>query len=215
VATGLAGIRIYGIFDTGAAAVIRTGISSAVAKHPLERDGSNLALVLQEMDFHGSLRRVKEYLGRLSNRFEDLKIRPEGTGVQLYIEEHGIGKIPASRLSDGTLKFLCLAAMLLDHAPPPLVCIDEPEAGLHPDAIKLVADLAREASTRMQVIVTTHSDAFVDCFTDEPESVVVCERTFDESTRLKRLSQDQLDEWLKEYTLGDLWRRGEIGGTQR
>jgi predicted ATPase len=167
------------------------------------------------MDFQVTLRRVTECLSRLSDRFEDIKIRPEGTGLHLYLEERGIGKIPASRLSDGTLKFLCLAVALLDHAPPRLICIDEPETGLHPDAVKLVADLVREASTRMQIIVTTHSDAFVDCFTDEPENVIVCDRTFDESTRMKRLSGDQLKEWLEEYTLGDLWRRGEIGGTLR
>lgn len=213
VARAFGDIRVYRTFDTGTDASIRTGISAASPKHPLERNGSNLALVLQEMDFHGSLRRVKEYLNQLSNRFEDVKIRPEGGRSQLYVQERGVGNISANRLSDGTLKFLCLIAALFDHNAPRLICIDEPEAGLHPDAVKLVADAVREASGRMQVIVTTHSDAFVDRFTDEPENVIVCERTFDESTRLKRLSRDQLSEWLEEYTLGDLWRRGEIGGT--
>jgi predicted ATPase len=213
VARAFGDIRVYRTFDTGTDASIRTGISAASPKYPLDRNGSNLALVLQEMDFHGSLRRVKEYLSRLSNRFEDIKIRPEGGRSQLYVQERGVGNISAARLSDGSLKFLCLIAALFDHNAPRLICIDEPEAGLHPDAVKLVADAVREASSRMQVIVTTHSDAFVDRFTDDPENVIVCERTFDESTRLKRLSRDQLSEWLEEYTLGDLWRRGEIGGT--
>jgi predicted ATPase len=213
VARAFGEIRVYRTFDTGADSSIRTGISAASPKHPLDPNGSNLALVLQEMDFHGSLRSVKAYLSELSNRFEDIKIRPEGGRSQLYVQERGVGNISATRLSDGTLKFLCLIAALFDHDPPRLICIDEPEAGLHPDAVKLVADAVRVASSRMQVIVTTHSDAFVDRFTDEPENVIVCERTFDESTRLKRLSRDQLSEWLEEYTLGDLWRRGEIGGT--
>jgi predicted ATPase len=81
--------------------------------------------------------------------------------------------------------------------------------------LALVGDALREASTRTQLIVTTHSDALVDRFTDQPESVVVCERDFDEGTCFRRLSSEKLREWLEEYTLGDLWRRGEIGGTKR
>lgn len=123
--------------------------------------------------------------------------------------------ISATRLSDGTLKFLCLMAVLLDPNPAPLVCIEEPETGLHPDALALVGDALREASTRTQLIVTTHSDSLVDRFTDEPESVIVCERDFVESTSFRRLSDEELSEWLKDYTLGELWRRGEIGGTKR
>ncbi len=96
--------------------------------------------------------------------------------------------ISATRLSDGTLKFLCLMAVLLDAKPAPLICIEEPETGLHPDALALVGDALREASKRTQLIVTTHSDALVDRFTDEPENVIVCERDFDESTSFRRLS---------------------------
>jgi predicted ATPase len=86
---------------------------------------------------------------------------------------------------------------------------------LHPEALDLVAEALREASSRTQLIVTTHSDALVDRFTDEPENVIVCERDLNESTSFKRLSRNDLREWLDEYSLGDLWRRGEIGGTLR
>ena len=106
-------------------------------------------------------------------------------------------------------------AVLFDPNPAWLVCIDEPETGLHPDAVTLVADALREASSRMQIVVTTHSEAMVDRFSDEPEHVIVCERDFDESTCFARLSGEQLKEWLDEYTLGELWRRGEIGGTEQ
>jgi len=106
-------------------------------------------------------------------------------------------------------------AILFDPKPPSLVCFEEPEIGLHPEALALVGDALREASQRMQLIVIPHSDSLVDRFTDEPESVVICERDFDESTVFRRLSKEKLTEWLGEYTLGDLWRRGEIGGTQR
>jgi len=108
--------------------------------------------------------------------------------------------VSATRLSDGTLKFLCLMAVLLDPNPGPLICIEEPETGLHPDALALVGNALREASTRTQLIVTTHSDALVDRFTDEPENVVICERDFDEGTTFRRLSREELKEWLDEYT---------------
>jgi predicted ATPase len=207
--------RIHRDFRTGTRDDSRIGVSSSGPKYPLEEDGSNLALTLQELDFQGALPIVKGYLRKLSERFEDIKVRPEGGRSQLYVQESGLGMISATRLSDGTLKFLCLMAILCDPKPGPLICIEEPETGLHPDALAIVGDALREASSRTQLIVTTHSDALVDRFTDEPESIVVCERDFDESTSFRRLSSEQLKEWLGEYTLGELWRRGEIGGTKR
>jgi predicted ATPase len=206
-------IRIYRDFQTGTRDDARIGVSSSDPKHPLEETGTNLALALDELDFQGA--KVKEYLTRLSDRFEGIRVRAEGGRSQLYLQERALGRISATRLSDGTLKFLCLMAVLCDPQPGPLVCIEEPETGLHPDALAIIGDALREASTRTQLIVTTHSDALVDRFTDEPESVVVCERGFDESTSFRRLSREQLKEWLDEYTLGELWRRGEIGGTKR
>lgn len=214
-ARSLGNIRVYRGFQTGESADARYGVASSLPKHPLNPTGSNLALLLQEMDFHGSLEKVKRYLRRLSDRFEDIKIRPEGARSQLYVQERGIGMLSASHLSDGTLRFLCLMAVLFDPNPAPLVCIEEPEAGLHPEAISQVADALREASCRMQLVVTTHSEALVDRFGDEPDRIVVCDRDSCESTGFMRLSKEQLHDWLGEYTLGDLWRRGEIGGTQR
>ena len=214
-ANKFADIGIYRDLRTGTRDDSRIGVSSSGPKHPLEEDGSNLALTLQELDFHGVLPTVKDYLRRLSDRFEDIKVRAEGGRSQLYVQERGVGMMSATRLSDGTLKFLGLMAILCDPNPGPLVCIEEPEAGLHPDALAIVGDALREAATRTQLIVTTHSDALVDRFTDEPESVIVCERDFDESTCFLQLSSEKLSEWLEEYTLGELWRRGEIGGTKR
>jgi predicted ATPase len=215
-AEALSNIRIYRGFDTSTRSNARTGTSSASPKHPLEEDGANLVLALIEMDYDGSLKQVKDSLRRFSERFEDIKYRAEGPVMQMYLKERGLlPLIPATRLSDGTLKFLCLMAILHDRDPAPLICIDEPESGLHPDALTAVADALREASKRTQVIVTTHSDALVDRFSDEPESILVCERDTDESTNFRRLSRRALKDWLQEYSLGELWRRGEIGGTQR
>ena len=132
--------------------------------------------------------------------------------MQVFFTE-GDFSIPATRLSDGTLRYLCLLAILCDPEPPPLICIEEPELGLHPDVLPALADLLRECSTRTQLIVTTHSDILIDAMSETPESVVVCSKP-DGQTIMKRLNADDLAEWLKKYRLGELWMKGEIGGTR-
>jgi predicted ATPase len=92
-----------------------------------------------------------------------------------------------------------------------LVCIEEPELGLHPDILPTVAELLIDASHRMQLIVTTQSDILVDALTETPEAILVCEK-HDGSTTMKRLKKEDLSAWLEKYALGELWRMGEIGG---
>ena len=94
-----------------------------------------------------------------------------------------------------------------------MVCIEEPEIGLHPDIIHEVAKLLVEASQRSQLFVTTHSDALVDALSDTPEAVIVCEKV-DGATQLSRLSAEELGPWLEEYKLGEIWSSGRIGGNR-
>jgi predicted ATPase len=171
----------------------------------------NLPLVLN------SLRpRVKseiiEALNYLFPAIDDFNVQIEGGWVQLYLEE-GAFSIPATRLSDGTLRYLCLIAILCHPTPPPLVCIEEPELGLHPDVLPHLADLMIAASERCQLIVTTHSDVLVDALTRTPESVIICEK-MDGKTEMQRLNREDLAQWLDKYRLGELWLKGEIGGTR-
>jgi predicted ATPase len=122
-------------------------------------------------------------------------------------------KIPATRLSDGTLRYLCLIAILCHPELPPLVCIEEPELGLHPDALVVIARMLQAASERSQIVVTTHSKIIVDALSDTPEYVVVCDKV-EGQTRMKRLDGKELKVWLEKYSLGELWRSGEIGGNR-
>jgi predicted ATPase len=209
-------VRIYREFLTGPRAQTRHGISSSVPKDYLSDGGDNLAVMLLDMDFfRGVHERIREYLNRFCERFEDVRARLDGAVARAWLYEQGLLEpLPSVRLSDGTLKFLCLLAVLLHPDPPPLVCIEEPEQGLHPDAIQIVAQALIEASERMQLIVTTHSEALVDAFTDRPECVLVFDRDLDNGTRCRRFTRNQLHEWLERYTLGELWRKGEIGGNR-
>jgi predicted ATPase len=127
--------------------------------------------------------------------------------------EKGGREIPATRLSDGTLRYLCLLSILLHPSPPSLIAIEEPELGLHPDVISHIAKLLVQASVRSQLVVTTHSRMLVDALTDDPSSVVVCSNESGES-RFERLDSSALAAWLKKYSLGELWSMGELGGNR-
>jgi predicted ATPase len=114
-------------------------------------------------------------------------------------------------LSDGTLRFIALAALLLQPPEdlPPVVFIDEPELGLHPYALAVLASLLKQAANHCQIIVATQSPTLLDHF--EPEDIVVVDRV-DGATEFRRLSPEGLEEWLQEYTLSELWHKNVLGG---
>ena len=180
----------------------------------LMEGGSNLGLVLNRIkrDYPTEKDQLFDALRQLYENIVDFDVSIEGGTVQVFLREGDI-TVPATRLSDGTLRYLCLLAVLCHPKPPPLICIDEPELGLHPDILPGLAELLREASRRCQLIVATHSDVIVDALTDTPESVVVCEKE-DGQTKLRRLSEKDLTHWLESYRLGELWSSGELGGNR-
>jgi predicted ATPase len=162
------------------------------------------------------MRSIVEKLRDVYASVTDIETKTEGGTIQVFLQDNGF-PLSARRISDGTMRFLCLLVVLCDPSPPPVVLIEEPELGLHPDAIGAVADLLREASERMQIIVTTHSEALVDRFTDTPEVVLVVDKAEPAeggSTRVQRLDKAELKEWLETYSLGRLWRMGELGGNR-
>lgn len=206
-------IRLYRYWTFGRDAPPRRPQPADLPNAYLLEDASNLGLVLNR--FRGHIPTKKALLEALGEVFEgitDFSVQIEGGTVQIFLEEDR-WVIPAARLSDGTLRWLALLAVLLDPKPPPLVCIEEPELGLHPDLVNVLARLLKSASERMQLIVTTHSQALVDAFRDTPEVVLVCER-HEGSTTMRRLDPDRLAEWLKEYSLGELWSKGVLGGNR-
>jgi predicted ATPase len=181
----------------------------------LSEDSANLALVLNDLENRSSLRaRIVEQLKEADESIADFSTKIQGTRIQLFLHYSGLKTpVSATRLSDGTIHYLCLLAVLTHPEPPPMVCLEEPELGLHPDLLGKLANLLIDASHRMQLIVTTHSDTLVDGLTKVPEAVIICEK-HDGSTQMSRRSSADLAVWLKDYGLGQLWRSGEIGGNR-
>jgi len=207
-------VRIYREWAFGRNAVFREPQKSDNRNDVLEEDFSNLGLFLNRLKtrFPAAKKAILQGLKDLYDGIHDFDVLVEGGTVQVFFTEEEF-VIPATRLSDGTLRYLCLLAILCDPEPPPLICIEEPELGLHPDVLPKVADLLRSASERTQIIVTTHSDILVDAMTEHPESVVVCAKLNGQTT-MERLKPVDLEAWLQKYRLGQLWTKGEIGGNR-
>ena len=213
VGTALSAIRLYREWSFGRNTPPRLPQKADLPNQFLEEDGTNLGMVLNRL--RGDPRAKKQFLAALRKLYDGVKdfdVQIYAGSVQVVLEE-GTITVPATRLSDGTLRYLCLLAILCDPSPPALVCIEEPELGLHPDILPGLADLLRETSERCQLIVTTHSDTLVNALTDTPESIVICEKQAGQ-TRLKRLDKGELSHWLDKYRLGELWTSGELGGNR-
>jgi predicted ATPase len=208
-------IQLYRNWEFGAASKVRDAWGAGLPNNVLHESATNLGVVLDRLLAYPKINReLVDYLRMFHEDTETLHTPIRHGVVEIALEEKYLkSTVPAKRLSDGTLRWIALLTILLNPEPPPLVCIEEPELGLHPDMIHEVAKLLLMASERMQLIVTTHSDLLVEEFSENPEVVVVCEKERG-ATKLRRLDKRELGAWLKRYSLGQLWRKGQIGGNR-
>jgi predicted ATPase len=175
-------------------------------------DARNLGLILNSIEHSDAWPRLNTCMRRFLPRFKRVSTRVQGGTVQIFLHEDGLSiPIPATRLSDGTIRFIALLAILLRPDAASLICLEEPELGLHPDALTLIAELLVEASRETQIIVTTQSDVLVSALSEHAESVVVCDNVGGAS-QFRRLESAKLQFWMDKYKLGDIWRIGELGG---
>ena len=206
-------ICFYREWAFGRTTVFRTPQKADLRNDRLEENFSNLGLFLNRLRrFPRAKTALLKGLRDLYEGLTDFEVIIEGGTVQVFFTE-GDFTIPATRLSDGSVRYLCLLAILCDPNPPPFIGLEEPELGLHPDLLPKIADLMVDASQRTQLVVTTHSDILVDALSDIPETVVVCEK-HNSQTQFSRLDRSKLQSWLSSYRLGQLWTRGDLGGTR-
>ncbi|MDI9349013.1 MAG: AAA family ATPase [Candidatus Symbiobacter sp.] len=172
----------------------------------------NLGLVLNEIK-NRDPELIYAPLRRVIPDFDRLNIDIIGGAVAMSIYERGNqGPTSAFRMSDGTLRFLAILAAIHCHDAPSILAIEEPEIGLHPDAIICLAELLVEASKKMQIFITTHSEVLLSAFRNHLDSVLVCENFGGQGTTLTHLDPDNLKIWLEQFSLGQVWRAGQIGG---
>lgn len=206
--------KIYHFHDTsGAAPVKQTGKLSDNAR--LRSDAGNLAAFLYRLQQRDgdSYRNITDAVRLVAPFFGDFNLRPNPLNpetIRLEWKERGSDAyFDAHALSDGTLRFICLATLLLQPKHPTTILIDEPELGLHPYAITVLAELFRSAATKTQLLVSTQSVTLVNQLS--PEEVLVVDREGGESV-FRRLGDDEIAGWLDEYALGELWEKNVLGG---
>jgi len=192
---------------------LRTPQPSDLPTDRLMPDAQNLALILNGIEHSDQGSRLNDLLTRFLPRFRHISTRVQAGGtIQIFLHEQGLGSpVPATRLSDGTIRFIALLVILLKPELASAICIEEPELGLHPDAMFILAELILEASRKTQIVVTTHSDVLLSELSQRTEDVLICEN-LGGRTLMKRLNADKLEYWLDKYSLGEIWRSGELGG---
>jgi predicted ATPase len=216
VRSRIQGWRVYHFHDTSSSSPMRK-TARIDDNEFLRADGSNLAAFLyylREKHFD-SYNLIQRTVQRVAPFFDDFQLRPlnlKPDDIKLeWRHKRSDQYFDASSLSDGTLRFIALATLFLHPTSNlrPVILIDEPELGLHPYAIEVLASLMRQASVDKQLIISTQSSLLLDHF--EPKDVLVANRV-DDGTILERLDSAQLASWLKDYSLGQLWEKNEIGG---
>ncbi len=206
--------RVYHFHDTSAAARVKQK-GDINDNEVLRADASNLAAFLYFLreKKNAYYQKIVATIRQVAPFFEDFSLRPDPLNPEkIQLEWREVGSdayFNAHLLSDGTLRFICLATLLLQPKLPSTILIDEPELGLHPYAIALLADLLKSAATETQVIVSTQSTSLVNKF--DPEDIIVVDREDGQST-FKRLGAADLENWLDAYGMGDLWEKNLIGG---
>lgn len=206
--------RVYHFHDTSENAPLRSSASLTEPEH-LAADGGNLAAFLYYVQERhpdaftsilDSVRQIAPFLGTLV-------LRPEALNPNLIrLRWHHVGHdelFDVSDLSDGTLRFLALTALLLQPDPPSTIVLDEPELGLHPAAITQLAALMHQVAPQVQIIAATQSPTFANHF--GWEDFIVVDR-HDDASRFRRLQEEEVRAWMDDYAMGEIWEKNIIGG---
>ena len=206
--------KVYHFHDTSENAKVKQ-IHQVNDNLVLKGDASNLAAYLRRLknDYEVNYNQIVNTIRLVAPFFGDFIYRDDIENIQLEWYEQGDPDTPfkAHMLSDGTLRFICLATLLLQpfELMSDTIMIDEPELGLHPYAINILSELIKRVAEQKQLIISSQSVELINYF--EPEDIIITNRE-DGATTFKRLSNKDLSIWLDDYSLGDLWKQNIIGG---
>lgn len=206
--------RVYHFHDTSESAGVKKYSSLADSKFLFE-DASNLASFLYVLKATQTTYydRIIKTIQLVVPFFKEFVLQPNPfnhENIRLeWIDLYSDKTFTANELSDGTLRFICMATLLLQKNLPKVILLDEPELGLHPSAVTILSGLLKKASKRSQVIVSTQSVSLVNEF--DADDIIVVEKN-EAETVFKKLNYESLELWLNEYSLGELWDKNIIGG---
>jgi len=206
--------KVYHFHDTSSTAGVKKYCSISDNKK-LAPDASNLAafLYLLKQKYHDSFFMIKETVKLIAPYFDRFVLEPDALNeerIRLEWMEVGSDKMfNANHLSDGTLRMICLTTLLLQPNPPDTIIIDEPELGLHPYAITVLASLMKSFATAKQLIVSTQSVTLINHF--EADDIIVTDKK-DGASVLRRLDEREFEAWKDDYSLGEIWEKNIIGG---
>lgn len=212
----LSGCKVYQFSDSSAESPMRQASPKDSANY-LQSEANNLAsfLLFLKNNYNESYERIVSYIREVVPQFKDFYLEPDNGYVSLKWIDTSVNDyvLSADQFSDGSIRFIALATLLLqpEETMPRVIIIDEPELGLHPYAIEQLTEMIKDASLHAQIIVATQSPALIDGFS--ANDVTIVERDEDaQCTIAKKLNEVDYFEWLKEYSLSELWNKNVIGG---
>jgi predicted ATPase len=213
VAAYLSDWQVYHFHDTSETAKIKQS-GSIHDNERLRPQAENLAAFLFSIQDTAQYQRIVQTIQRVAPFFQDFILKPEKNNpnnIRLRWKHRGTDDyFDANVFSDGTLRFICLTTLLLQPILPTMILLDEPELGLHPYAMQLLAGMMRSVAHQTQIIVSSQSVTLANQF--ECQDLIIVEQA-DNASRFRRLSEKEIKVWLDNYRLGDLWEKNLIGGT--
>ncbi len=207
-------IVVYDYFDTTPKSPIRRPMLPTSEKR-LISDGTNLPQILNtiKINHKPQYRKIAEMLNEVNPNFSGFDFNFLGGNIELMLEENNLNSsIHVSNISDGTLRYLCLLSILYNPERGSIICIDEPEVGLHPDMVLNIANAIKEAAENSTIIISTHSENLLNYF--NIEDVRVFEKDEKNSTKVMSYTTDQFSDWYEDFSLGQMWKQGDLGGVR-
>jgi predicted ATPase len=207
--------RVYHFHDTSSTADLRQSCYVGDNRWLMPDAGNLAALLLRFRQEHSGLayQRIIRTIRLIAPFFEDFVLEPDPSNrvILNWREKDSDRVFGPHQFSDGTLRAICLTTLLLqpEQELPELIVVDEPELGLHPYALKIVAELFCKAALHTQILISTQSSTFLDNF--DPDDVITVNRNGKES-QFRRLPSGELESWLEEYSLGEIWEKNIISG---